>query len=321
MLNRDGVLAVLKQRGPSLPIHIKKAIGKGDTFMIGAILTELRSSKLIKVSNTKRGGSPFYYVPEHTYRLDQLIPDLGEKDRRTALLLKERKVLRDKDQDPLVRVSLRQIKDFAVPVEVKLSSGSEQFWKWFATPNDEIETIIKTMLGFKKSGGSNDSERKKAPLSGAVKKQSVNEHAENARKEYRSDSARETKREALEEKTSSEGVQKKLSAAELGQPTNDAFLLKIRTFCKDKKIVILQEDVIRKNSDIELLLEVPTPVGNLEFFCKAKSKKNCNDGDLSTAYLKGQNKKLPTLFVTTGNVSKKAMNLLNEFKGLIVKKI
>ena len=95
MLSREGVLDVLKTKGPSIPVQIKKAIGAGDTFMIGAILTELREAGQIKVSNTKRGGSPFYYVPEHAGRLVNHIPDLGEKDRRAALLLQEKKILKD----------------------------------------------------------------------------------------------------------------------------------------------------------------------------------------------------------------------------------
>ena len=67
---------------------------------------------------------------------------------------------------------------------------------------------------------------------------------------------------------------------------------------------------------------MPTAVGNVDYFCKAKNKKKCNDGDLSSAYLKGQAKKMPVLFITTGEVTKKAENMLeNEFKGMILKQI
>ncbi len=78
------------------------------------MLSELSSKKSLKISALKVGGSPLYYVPGHEEKLLQFIQNLNEKDRRTLELLKDSQVLRDAEQDPLTRVSLRQIKDFAV---------------------------------------------------------------------------------------------------------------------------------------------------------------------------------------------------------------
>jgi hypothetical protein len=93
-------------------------------------------------------------------------------------------------------------------------------------------------------------------------------------------------------------------------------------FFQDKNIKAIDEKIIRKNSDIEFIIKMPTAVGTVEYFCKAKNKKKCSDGDLSSAYLKGQTKKLPTLFLTTGEVAKKSKQKLNtEFKGMVIKEI
>ncbi|MBI5397830.1 hypothetical protein HZB03_00035, partial [Candidatus Woesearchaeota archaeon] len=47
-----------------------------------------------------------------------------------------------------------------------------------------------------------------------------------------------------------------------------------------------------------------------------------NDGDLSSAYVQGQIKKLPVLFLTTGELSKKAEDLASrEFKSMFIKRI
>ena len=91
----------------------------------------------------------------------------------------------------------------------------------------------------------------------------------------------------------------------------------------DKRINILNSEVIRKGKEIDMLIEVPSVVGMRQYYCKAKSKKKCNDGDLSSAYVKGSTKKLPILFLTTGDLTKKAKFMLeNEFKNeLIVKNI
>ena len=82
-------------------------------------------------------------------------------------------------------------------------------------------------------------------------------------------------------------------------------------------------EVIRKKSEIDFIIKVPSVVGTLDYYCKAKNKKRVSDGDLSAAFVQGQLKKLPVLMVITGELTKKAQELLNtEFKnGLVVKKI
>jgi hypothetical protein len=67
---------------------------------------------------------------------------------------------------------------------------------------------------------------------------------------------------------------------------------------------------------------VPTAVGQMKYYCKAKNKKKSNDGDLSIAYLKGQSMSLPTLFLTPGDLSKHAAEMIGkEFKQLIFRKL
>lgn len=299
MLNRDTVLSALRTKGPSLPIHIKQVIGSGDTFMIGAILTELREAGKIKVSNTKRGGSPFYYVPEHATRLVQLIPDLGEKDRRAAQLLQEKKVLKDTDQDPLIRVCLRQIKDFAIPVDARINEETQLFWKWYLLTNTEAEQLIKEQLGI-------------------LPKPAVAEPPAPHPPEQPSAQAAAP----VAKDTASEDEPVPLAANKLlkeHDDTGDVFLKQVLTYFAEKHIQILTKDVKRKNAEIEFDITVPTAVGRVEYFCKAKSKKKNNDGDLSSAYLQGQGKKLPVLYITTGDVTQKAKDKLkHDFKGLVL---
>jgi len=103
---------------------------------------------------------------------------------------------------------------------------------------------------------------------------------------------------------------------------DDGFYKQIKNYFNEKKIIIRNYKITRKNSEIDLLVEVPSSVGNLNYYCKAKNKKKCNDGDLSTAFVQGQAKKLPILFVTTGDVTKKAESMLStEFKNMTIKKI
>jgi len=103
----------------------------------------------------------------------------------------------------------------------------------------------------------------------------------------------------------------------------DEFLTILQNFCLEKKIMIDSFEVIRKKSEIDMILKIPSVVGDLDYYCKAKNKKKLTDSDLSAAFVQGQLKKLPVIVFTPGDLTKKAEELLKTElnKGLIVKKI
>ncbi len=345
MLNRDAVLQVLRQKGPCQPLHIRKALGEGDSFTIGAVLSELKGAGKVKVSNTKRGG-PFYYIPEHADKLTKLIQYLGEKDRRTAELLKQKQILKDDEQEPLARVSLRQVKDFAVPLEVKTKDGTVLFWKWYQLQTKEAEPLIKQALGItpkqtkpaeqpapiqeeqsKEASPTEPSQdARQSPEQAPQKstrqapKPATQEQSEAVKHEHTKAAEPEMQEESGSEEPS--GTPEAVPAKTLlkqQDDTGDDFLKQVLEYFAEKRIQVIAKEVQRKNSDIEFEISVPTAVGRVTYFCKAKNKKKSNDGDLSNAYVQGQMKKLPVIYLTTGDVTKKAKEKLNhEFKGLLL---
>lgn len=338
MLNRDTVLQVLQKKGPCQPLHVRKTLGEGDSFTIGAILSELKGAGKVKVSNTKRGG-PFYYVPEHADRLTELIQYLGEKDRRTAELLKRKQILKDDEQEPLTRVSLRQIKDFAVPLEVKTKDGTVLFWKWYQLQTKEAEPLIKQALGItpkqtkpaeQPAPVQEEPQPKEAPQKPS--EQTPQQPVEPAQKpvpQARPEAVKHEHTKAAEPESRNEEDQEEASGPHEAVPaktllkqqddTGDDFLKQVLEYFAEKRIQVITKEVQRKNSDIEFEISVPTAVGRVTYFCKAKNKKKSNDGDLSNAYVQGQMKKLPVIYLTAGDVTKKAKEKLNhEFKGLLL---
>lgn len=340
MITRERVLEALQKLGPSLPVQIKKFLGEGDTFIIGAVLTELRSAGKLLVSNVKRGGSPFYYLAQHSTRLVQLIPDLGEKERRSAQLLQETGVLEDTAQTPLVRVTLRDIKDYAIPIRVKVNDEEKLFWKWYLLTNEEVEKKIKIHLGITEpqkiapqetpKEAVQELERKEEKIEEKVPKTKHEEtpktpptqtadlakqaaDSEQVTAQANSSEQRTAKREKEQEK------QKELVSEDNSLSEADEFAQQLAQYFATKNIAVLSAQILRKNSDIELEVNVPTPLGHVKYFCKAKNKKKSNEGDLSSIYVQGQVRKLPVIYLTTGEVTKKAKEKLEkEFKGLFV---
>jgi hypothetical protein len=71
---------------------------------------------------------------------------LFQQNQAQRQLLKNSKIIRDIEQDALTRVSLRSIRDFAVPLEVTLGDQKEIFWKWYMISDEEATELIRNYL-------------------------------------------------------------------------------------------------------------------------------------------------------------------------------
>ncbi len=291
-VSRDQVLEFVKREGPTIPARIVKALG-GDTFLIGAHLSDLASNKYIKVTTVKIGGSPFYYAPGQEPKLTPLSSHLNEKDRRTYEQLRQHRILRDEDQDPFTKVSLRSLKDFAKPIEVILNKEKVLFWKFFQVTNKEVEQIIRDKYLPKKAAVAVEqapAPKQEAPIAAPHK---------------------ETPAEKKEESR----VQPP-AVPEPFRPERGTFEETLHKFFAKKDILVLEREKIRK-TEYDFILEIPSAIGTVHYYAKAKDKKRSNDGDLASAYIKGKSKNLPVLYITTGQITKKAQEMLpREFKGL-----
>lgn len=305
MLDKEKIVSIIRMRGPTIPKDLMKTFNT-DTFMIGAALSELAKEGRILISHTKIGGSPFYYVPEQKERLQEISRYLNDKDKKTYELLKERKVIKDIDESPLTRVSLRNIKDYAKPIEVKTKESAELFWKWYMLSNEQAGDLIRERY-FKVKEEKKEKEEKRPEL-----KKEIIEEIEKDKEEIKED-VEEEKKEIIEkpEETQQQAV--------LSYDIKDDLLNKTKKYLNKNNIVIKTIEIIRKNREIDCIIAVPSPVGEIDYYCKVKDKKRCNDGDLASVFVKAQMKKLPALFITTGEVTKKAKEMLDrEFKNMKV---
>ena len=301
------ILQLIRMRGPLLPIHITKEIG-WDTILIGAALSDLSRKGHIKISNTKIGGSPVYYVSGQEYKLQNLYKYLHEKEQKAFDKLKENKVLRDIELEPVIRVALRNIKDFAKPLEVTLNENREIFWKWYLIDNKEAEQLIRLILKKYVPTKEPTKEEEKEP------KREIIEQKQEGRK-----GEKQKKLEGIKEELEEEQKEEK-DKQEIEEKS--PFLNKIKRFFEKNNIEILEQNIVRKTSDAEFIIRVPSAIGSVRYFCKARSKKKFNDSDLSNVYVQGETKKLPVLFLITGELTKKAESMLDEqFKNINVKSI
>ena len=143
---RDQLLNLVRTKGPCLPSDVYKELNTNQLFA-SAMLGELVSNGLIKLTYLKRGSSPYYYTEEQKEKLQDFVQYLNDKDRLAFNLIKEKQILKDSELTPLMRVAMRTIRDYAVPLNVNHDEQIQVFWKFYLLSNQEAEIKIKQFLG------------------------------------------------------------------------------------------------------------------------------------------------------------------------------
>jgi len=318
---QDKIISLLKDGGPTIPSKVAKHINTNILFA-SAHLSDLVSQGKVLISNLKIGGSPLYYLSGQEARLyDFALGNLNTKDLKVLDKLKEKKVLRESSLDLLSKVSLRSLKDFAVPLKVNFYGNVELFWKWHLLPQEETNQAIHDLLE-----KSIDREKKVEPVEEPKKEKEeieepipvVNEEA--PKKIPKAESLQEVQKTLTGEKKLSK---KKKTAVKHKKARQDELLLQIERYFKKLDVAINEHKIIRKDSELDLLVNVPSVVGDIIYFCKAKNKNKCDERDISSAYMESLMKKVPLLFLYSGELTKKAKLMIESkaFENAVIKKM
>lgn len=336
MVEREQIISFLKNKGPSVPNDVKRALG-GDTMIFGAMLSELSTRGSVLITNVKKGSSPFYYLPGQEQKLEKLVEFCNPKDQKTIALLKEKKVLRDKSLELFARVSLRQVKDFAKELQVNTAKGMMIFWRYYLISEEDAIEILKKHY--------NNQSEKKSVEQPVVQPKKIPVHQP---KEIILPIIK--KQEFTKEKTEHEKIivakEKNIFQTNIVSPTESSsfesnslsehqqplpivhpldkseFHSEILRYFSKINIQIIYQEQLTKNRDYEFVVMVPSAVGSMEMYCRARNKKKLTEGDVAPALLKAKIKDLPCIFLSNGDFSKKSLQVIDkEYKGLILKKL
>lgn len=330
MVTNEQILDLVKQKGPILPVHVSKHIND-NILMTSARLSELLSNKKLKISSIKVGGSPLYYVEGQETKLQNYADNLGSKEKEAYNLLKENKVLRDSALEPAIRVALRMIKDFSIPLNVNYDNRTEIFWKWYLAQNNEVQEIINEVLSKKETIPQRPIETQKEDTTKKYQAQQTITKQDTLKKQE-IEPIQKAKHDAIKtqltDKTAKivEKIKEEIKKEPIKKPrqTIDKNFLsnKINHFFSKNNINKTDEREIKKNLEMDFIVELETSIGKAKYFCKSKNRKKITESDLSTAMMQAQSRGLPLLFVTTGKISKKATEMLNtDFKNIIYREI
>ncbi|MGV8142365.1 MAG: hypothetical protein ACP5NS_01870 [Candidatus Pacearchaeota archaeon] len=294
---KERILEVVRQRGPELPVRIANTIGVNNLFT-AAFMSELVGEQKLKISHMRVGSSPLYYIIGQEEQLQKYTDYLNHKEKEAFKTLKENKILNEEELEPAIRVALKNIKDFAIPLQITNNAQTKVFWKIHTLSNDEAKNIIESKLN--------------------PKIQKVEEKI--IQKE-------EIKEEVIEEKTPLakkvddnldifESPKEKIVKKQITKEISSHFLTNIKAILEEKKFEVLTELLVKKK-EYSAKIRAETHLGKQEFYLVAKEKKKITADDLSLALQKAQAEKMPALIFSTGEIDKKAKEYYTEWRNLI----
>ncbi len=293
MQTRERIISLLRINGPSLPVHIAKGTGLSILFA-SAFLSELFYEKEISISNIKVGSSPLYFLPGQEPQLERFSHYLKSKEKEAFLLLKENKFLKDSEQQPAIRVALREIKDFAIAFKI----GEEIYWRYFIIPEEEFD-------------------KKEKPALIEVKKElevipEEKQEEEKSEEDKLGDEGEGVKEELnIFEEKPQKTERKRTTRKRNSKKQDEQFFNKVKEFLSEKNIEIIDIQSFNKN---DLALKVKEE--KEEKLLIAYNKKKITSADLIKAYKKSLEANLPYIILSLGEPAKNLKELISAIKEL-----
>jgi len=305
-LEKTRIVSVLKQKGPSVANSIGKTL-ELPNILTCAILSELTAEKIVKASNLKVGGSPLYYLPGQEIALENFLKFLELKEREAFARLKEAGILVDVELEPAIRVALRNIKDYAVPLRVNVNNADKVIWKYFLLRNEDAEIKVNEL--FKKE------EKKVEEVKPEAKPEIRKEVKQDQRAQERITSQDNNKEEIQKIKPETKEEEKpKLKERKKKALKTDLKGVAEKWLSKNK--AELKKEIEGKES---FVISIPSEIGKLDFLLILKNKKVI-EGDLAIAYQEGLSQRLPVILLHKGKPSKKVIEYASTFGGHLVLK-
>ena len=286
---KNKALDFVRAIGPAMPTQVAKEI-KIPPLFASALLSQLISEKSMKVSHLKIGGTPLYYIEGQKEKLLNFTNHLPNIEKEICERLQKEGIIADESVRLAEKVALRNIKDFSVPLSVKVGERKKIFWRWFELSQEDSLSKIEKLLR-------------------VYERKPIKEGVKEVREEIKEGGAKE---EEAREITKEEGDKPK--------PAKIDFSEKIKEFLANNKVKILEENIIRRNGEIEFMLQLNSSLGKMTFFAIAKNKKVLTPADLTLAYYRSQEKKLPLILLNSGRFTKKAEERAGEL-GITLKSL
>ena len=315
---KDLIVSFIRARGPSLPVHIARDV-KVSPLFAAAFLSELYGEGKVKMSGLKVGSSPLYYLADQISQLENFTEHLNIREKEAYTYLKQEKILDDEKLEPVLRVALRAIKDFALPVRFTQNNQPRLFWRHFLFSEEEAQQRIASLLEPASKKEAKETIPQKTIEEAKTSQATTEPSAEIPVQKPLQPRTPRPKRSptplapmpivTLPLPQSAHGKQEK-------KIDNSLFTQSVREHLAKREIRVLEvKEESKKGFSAKIVVD--TLFGPQHFFLVAKDKKRLKAEELIEALREAHAEKMPALVLAPGELEKKAQRVLAEWSALI----
>ena len=286
---KEKIILYLKNNGPTLPVVISKVI-EMDPFFASAILSEVLGEKRIKATHMRIGSSPLYFLEGQENQLEKMTSSLKSAEREAFEKLREKKILKDADETPAIRVALRSIRDFAIPFKL----DEQVMWRYYLVTEDEVRKMFSPIE-------KKEEKLEKVEKEIVVKKERVRREVK--RKDFASsDIGNNEPAKSFEKKVLDISPDK-------GEEKSE-FFNEIKNYLEGRKIEFLEE-IQSDKKEVVAKVSIDSDVGKINFLLVAKNKKSVSKEEINTAVQRATYSKMPCLIIVRKEPTKSIENFIS----------
>ncbi len=305
---KERILYLIRSNGPTLPVRVASET-KIEPLFASAFLSELYGERLVRISNLRVGGSPLYYLEGQESQLENFTQHLNQREKEAFLRIKEKRVLDDEKESPVMRVALRAIKDFAIPLKDP-SQPQKIMWRYHQVPEHEALQIITQPRIEKK-------EEKH------VEKEAVK--TEKTEQQFSQNTQPETLNEQKKDKPKRERIQKKQAAPQefslsihQAQQTTP-FADEVKAFIEREGYGI-QSLVSADKKECVIKASLQGPHGIQTYLVVSKDKKKIKQEELVESLEEAHKQRLLCMVISRGELDKKSEAFVSSWKNFLIHK-
>jgi hypothetical protein len=342
----DKVLEVVQKiPGGALPVDVASKLGV-DSFLASAYLSQLVDSGKIVRSNQRIGGANLFFMPGQEKQAEFKIISILEQSKKTAKMYapegESRKFVSSEVEqkrvafaEKLKEIESKESKSKArklvtpnavpepghkvMPITIKHVSQEvgaipERAVGGLMMPKRKLEPVIETKIEVPEL-----EEAKPAIIKEEKVEEEIPETEEVQYNELEIKTGLELEQKQLEEPKSEirnvierTFLKKPEKPMEPGPVVNAALAMLV-----DSGAEIIGKDLKRKGKDADIVVDIPSKVGNIKMLAIVRDKKSITEADLSMAYTEGTNRKLLVLFCTQGKMTKFAKSYHEVISSLV----
>ena len=238
-------------------------------------------------------------------------------------------MLDDEELNPVQRVCLNAIKDYAIQLKINLKDQQKVFWRYFTLSEDEAlrkaEEHLNNMPKIKEPDKKLEEFEKPDEIQETIKRlkeeKAIKPLHPVGLDEKEKIEPKETKIEVKveEQKLLHPEILKKNVKKRAPTKKKQDFHSKVIDYIHEKDMTVVKN---YEDENKVCVAQMDSKLGLMNFMIYSLQKKSLNEADLSLAYNEGQHERLPVLLVTNGKLTKKAEEYKKKLGNfLIVNKI